>query len=151
MIAALMVLKLLPTVLDLLNIFWQPIEELYIPMAQSWEWVWMSSCLFALLAFKAIKTNNLLQLKLFLLAITITCLFPIIYCAYLYSTDFRTYVITRDPTKTSEVWRDYPVALYWYIFIVVALQVHAFELYFGWELVMSMGSSGATTHKSKNK
>lgn len=145
-LAALMAAKLLSTVLDLLNIFWQPIEELYIPMAQPWEWVWFSGVAFALFSFKPIRTNNSLQLKIFLLAILFTSICPLIYCTYLYSTDFRTYVITKDAHKTSQVWRDYPVALYWYIFIGVACQVHGFELYFGWDLLRSMN-----THRSVNK
>lgn len=148
LLAFLMAAKLLPTVLDILNIFWQPIEELYIPMAKPWEWVWFSSLFIVLFSFKPIRTNNTLQLKLSLLAILFTCIFPLIYCAYLYSTDFRTYVITKEVQKTSEVWRDYPVALYWYIFIGVACQVHGFELYFGWELLRSM-SGHRIANKSK--
>lgn len=144
----LMAAKLLSTILDLLNIFWQPIEELYIPMAKPWEWVWFSSFLVALLSFKIIRSNNTSQLKLFLTAIVVTCIFPLIYCAYIYLTDFRTYVITRDAQNTSEIWKGYPVALYWYIFIIVACQVHGFELYFGWELLRSM-SGHRMVNKSK--
>lgn len=139
----LVALKLLPTVLDLLNVFWQPIEELYIPMAQSWEWVWFSSVLFTLTVFKTIRTNNSLQLKVFLFGIFSTCILPLTYCAYFYAADFWTYFNTRDPHKTSEVWRSYPVALYWYIFIGVAYQVHFFELYFGRELLKSMNNQTA--------
>lgn len=138
MLAALMIFKLVPTVLDLLNIFWQPLEELYIPMARTWEWIWISGLLVCFILLRAIKTNNNLQLKLSLLGIIVTCIFPITYCAFLYSSDFRTFIITRDATRTSEVWKDYPVALYWYVFIVVAAQVHGFELFFIWELIRSM-------------
>ena len=146
LIGFLMALKLTSTVLDLLNIFWQPIEELYIPMAKPWEWVWFSSIVTAFLAFRPIRTNNALQLKIFLSFIVITCIFPLIYCVYLYVADFRTYVITRDVQKVSEVWRGYPVALYWCVFTIVATQVHAFELYFGWELLKTMSS-----HRQVNK
>jgi len=149
LIAFLMAAKLTPTVLDLLNVFLQPIEELYIPMAKPWEWVWFFSVLPVALAFRSIRTNNLLQLKIFLSAILVTCICPLMYCAYLYANDFRTYVITKDETKTSEVWRNLPVALYWYIFIGVSCQVHGFELYFGYELIRSMSSHRSQTNKSK--
>lgn len=109
-------------------------------MAQPWEWIWFSSIIFTLTVFKTIRTNNVLQLKIFLLAITITCIFPLTYCAYLYGADFLTFFKTRDAQKTSEVWRGYPVALYWYIFIGVAYQVHFFELYFARELLKSMNN-----------
>lgn len=148
-LAFLMAVKLLPTVLDLLNIFWQPIEELYIPMAKSWEWIWFSGLTFTFLALQSIRTNNSARLKLFLLGVTLSCILPLIYCAYLYSTDFRSYVITREVQKSVEVWRNYPVALYWYIFIGVALQVHGFELYFGWELLRSINNHRSSSHKSK--
>lgn len=141
-----MVIKLLPAVLDHLNIFWQPIEELRIPGARTWEWVWFSSALTVTLGLRASRTNNLLGLKIFLLGVIATCIFPIIYCAYDYSTDFRTFVITKDASKTSETWRDYPVALYWYIFIGVACQIHGFEIYFAWELIKNMSA-----HRAVNK
>lgn len=141
----LMAIKLLPTVLDHLNIFWQPLEELYIPMAQPWEWIWFTSLLFVLTVLKAVRTNSTLELKIFLLGITITCVLPLLYCSYLYANDFWTYFTTRDARKTSELWRGYPVALFWYIFIGVAFQVHFFELYFGRELLRSVNSP----HKSR--
>uniref|UniRef100_A0A6G1SAT9 Protein jagunal n=1 Tax=Aceria tosichella TaxID=561515 RepID=A0A6G1SAT9_9ACAR len=146
LVGFLMALKLTPTILDMLNIFWQPIEELYIPMAKSWEWVWFSSVMITMLAFKAIRTNNTLQMKVFMFAVVTTCILPLIYCVYLHSADFRTYVITRDSKNTSEVWRGYPVALFWCIFTVVAIQIHGFELYFSWELLRSTGG-----HRAVNK
>lgn len=139
MLGFLMAAKMVSTVLDMLNIFVQPIEELYIPMARPWEWVWLSSILLASITLQAIKTNNILQLKIFLVGVLLTCIFPLIYCAYLYSADFRTFVITRDASKTSEVWRGYPVAFYWYVFIIVACQIHGAELYLGLELHRCMG------------
>jgi hypothetical protein len=148
LIGFIMALKLTPTVLDMLNIFWQPIEELYVPMARTWEWIWFCSVITVTLAFKAIRTNNVLQTKVFLFSIVTTCIAPLLYCIYLYSADFRTYVITRDAQSTSEVWRGYPVALFWCIFTVVSLQVHGFELYFGWELLRSTSSS-RSVNKSK--
>lgn len=144
----LMFIKLLPTVLDILDIFWQPIEELYIPMARKWEWVWFFGYLAAVPAFRAIRTNNTTQIKAFILGTIFCSILPLVYCAYLYSGDFRTFVITRDASKTSETWKDYPVALYWYIFIVVACQVHGFELYFSWELLRSINNQRAG-NKSK--
>lgn len=133
-LSLLFLIKLSSTILDLLEIFWQPIEELYIPMADPWEWVWLSSVLPIFFAFSSIKTNSDFQIKLFMLGITLTCILPTIYCLFLHSTDFITYVLTKDPSKTSKVWLNYPVALYWYIFSAVALQVHAFELFFAYEL-----------------
>lgn len=145
LLAFIMAVKLLSTVLDLLNIFWQPIEELYIPMAKPWEWIWFSSLFVTLTAFRAIKTNNSLQIKAFLVGIVFNCILPLLYCAYLYASDFWIFFKTRNIEKTSEVWRNYPVALYWYIFIGVAYQVHFIELYFGWELHRSINSH----HRSK--
>lgn len=149
LIAFLMAAKLTSTVLDMLNIFWQPLEELYIPMAKPWEWVWFSSLLFIWLGFRSIKSNNSLQLKIYLLSIVINCVCPLLYCAYLYINDLRTYVITRDAKATSEVWQNYPVCIFWFMFIGVACQVHVFELYFGYELLRSM--SNHRTQPSKNK
>lgn len=149
LLACMMAGKLLPTVLDLLNIFWQPIEELYIPMAKPWEWVWFGGALVVVTLYKSIRTNNPLQLKLLSFALTLTSILPLFYCAYIYASDFRLFVMTRDSQKTSEVWRDYPVALYWFGFICVAFQVHFFELYFVWDLLKSMSSHKSLTSKNK--
>lgn len=150
MLSVLMIAKLLPTILDMLNIFWQPIEELYIPVARPWEWIWFGSTIFAVICFKAIRTNNTLNLKIFILTTIALSICPIIYCAYHYSADFRSFVITKDASKTSESWRGYPVALYWFIFIGVAAQVHGFELYFAWDLLKIINSP-RSSKASKNK
>lgn len=148
LLSFLMALKLLPTVLDLLNVFWQPLEELYIPMAKPWEWIWFSGALATPLAFSASKTNNTLQLKIFLLSIVSLCVMPAIYCGYYYSSDLITYAKTKDAEQTSEVWRNLPVAIYWYAFIGVTLQVHGLELYSGRDLLRSMGGSGSSSRVS---
>lgn len=148
-LSVLMAFKLLPNILDILDIFWQPIEELYIPAAHAWEWVWFGGMISVFVALRAVRSNNALLVKAFLAGTLFTSIFPIIYCAQYYSSDFRTYVITRDATKTSEVWKNYPVALYWYVFIVVASQIHGFELYFGWELLSSLSSPRSVSNKSK--
>lgn len=140
-LAFIMAAKLVPTILDKLNIFWQPIEELYIPTARIWEFVWFAGVLTAPLAFGGIRTNSTSQLKLFSILVVLICLGPVFYCAYHYGSDFRTFVQTRDASKTSEVWRNYPVAIYWYIFIGVSIQVHAAELYFTWDFLKSISSS----------
>lgn len=149
MLSFMMGLKLLPNVFDALNIFWQPLEELYIPAAQTWEWIWFASTIGALLALKAIKTNNTLSLKIFLVNIVCFCMCPMIYCAYHYSADFRSFVITKDASKTSETWRGLPVALYWCIFIIVAVQVHGFELYSTWELIKNLNSPRSTSSNKR--
>lgn len=149
MLNCLMAFKLLPTVLDMLNIFVQPIEELYIPMARPWEWVWFSSILIALFSFRACKTNKSSHMKLYLFGTFLTCILPIVYAFYYYAMDFRHYVITRDALSTSETWKGYPVALFWYIFITVAIQIHGFELFFGFELLKSMNNQRVSHNKSK--
>lgn len=151
LLSGLMVAKLVPTILDMLNIFYQPIEELYIPVARTWEWIWFSSTLIALLTFKAIRTNNTLFLKLFLLSTISCCICPIVYCAYHFSADFRSFVITKDVSKTSESWRGYPVAIYWYMFIFIAGQIHGFELYFGWDLLKILNSPRSSKLANKTK
>ena len=141
LIACLMLVKLTSTILDMLDIFWEDLEALYIPPATPWEWVWLSSVLYAIVSFRAIKYNSLIGLKIFMAGITLFGLLPLLYCAYYWLPDFRTFLHTRDASKTSERWRDYPVALYWYIFLFVALQVHAAELYLSIDLHKSLNNT----------
>lgn len=148
LIGIIMAFKLLPTILDLLNIFYQPIEELYIPMARHWEWVWMSGVLFTLFAHRAIKSNNIKSLKLYMLSILATCIGPIYVCFYLYANDLIMFIMSKSSEGIEELWRGYPVALYWFVFSIVALQVHAFELYISKQLLNTISNSRKPNKKT---
>merc|ERR1719342_1659418 len=52
-----MLAKLLPAILDKLDIFVMELEELFIPKPDLWEWVWLGSLLATIPAFMASKKN----------------------------------------------------------------------------------------------
>lgn len=133
----LMALKLVPAILDILNIFWQPLEELRIPFARPWEWVWMSSILSTTIAFSAIKTNSHLKLRVFYISTILTAIGPLFYALFIYWQDFTLFISTKDLSLVSETWNEYPTAIFWYTFAIVALQIHSFEIYFSWDILNS--------------
>merc|ERR1719278_1947360 len=59
-----MALKLLPEILDKLDIFVLEIEELLIPKPQLWEWIWASSIIPAAIAWLACKKSKAFNMKI---------------------------------------------------------------------------------------
>jgi len=72
-----MALKLLPEILDKLDIFVLEIEELLIPKPQLWEWIWASSIIPAAIAWLACKKSKALNMKIFQALNIATGLIPV--------------------------------------------------------------------------
>jgi len=134
MIFALMLVKLADDILDRLDVFILELQELYIPKPRLWEWVWCGSAIASLFGLHAIRRNGSYAIVLFGVGILNVGLAPCLYAATLHFTDFVTYIQTRDVGALSQVWRGLPVAVLWYIFLTVALQVHAAQIFFAYQL-----------------
>lgn len=130
-----MLIKLLDDILDRLDIFILQLQELYIPKPRLWEWIWAASILSAWTGLKAIRRNNIYSMKVYLTMVSLFSLCPVIFALAYYFNDFWAFVNIHSLTKEMEVWQGYPVALIWYSFLVVALQVHFFQLFFAYTLV----------------
>uniref|UniRef100_A0A8D8SC56 Protein jagunal n=1 Tax=Cacopsylla melanoneura TaxID=428564 RepID=A0A8D8SC56_9HEMI len=135
-----MLAKLSADILDRLDIFILEIEELLIPKPLLWEYVWCMSLLMSFLALSSIRKNNIATMKKYIYGILAFGYLPIFYAVIYYFSDFWTY-ITLDPDEDIEdkeeiqMWHGYPYGLLWYIFIVLALQVHSFSMYFSNNLI----------------
>ena len=125
-----MLLKLSEDILDRLDIFILELQELYIPKPKLWEWVWASSVLFTFLGLSSIRSNNLSLIRMYAILTFFVSMCPILYASVYYFNDLWHFIEERNLSKVKEVWNGYPVALIWYSFLVVALQVHFFQLFF---------------------
>jgi len=132
-----MALKLLPEVLDKLDIFILEIEELLIPKPQLWEWIWASSILGAAVAWSACKKSKAFNMQLFQVLNVFTGLLPIFLGMSYHFSEFYEVVSGGDDEEGEMVseWMGIPTSVLWYAFFFVALQTHVIELYLANTLV----------------
>merc|ERR1711936_633415 len=63
-----LLVKLSPAILDRMDIFILPLEELNIPKPPLWEWIWLASCfLIYVIGSNAIKASKVDKMNIFLI------------------------------------------------------------------------------------
>jgi len=124
----LMALKLLPEILDKLDIFVLEIEELLIPKPKLWEWIWASSIIPAAIAWLACKKSKAFNMKIFQALSVATGLIPVFLGMSYHFSDLYDYISGTGDEMIAE-WKNFPICVLWYAFFFIALQVHAIELY----------------------
>jgi len=126
----LMLTKLSSDVLDKLDIFVLELEELFVPKPLFWEWLWLLSLPVTFFGLSATKVPNLPAVKRFLIGTMVFSLVPILIGMGLHFYDCYEF-LTEGMSDNVAVWQGYPLAVLWYAFFFVALQVHLYEIYFG--------------------
>lgn len=129
-----MLIKLSPVICDKLDIFVLEIEEMEIPKPLFWEYWWCVSVFVAAVGLYSIRRNNVQFAQIYLGGTIANGIIPILYAGFYYFSDVWTYLNTRS-TKNIHVWQGFPYGLLIYAFLLVALQVHGFSLYFASNLV----------------
>jgi len=142
LLALLMVVKLVPDILDRLDIFILEIEELEVPAPLKWEYVWLAGSAASLLGLSAIRKNRVVLLQMYFAFVNLLSTVPILLAIMIYFGDFFEF-ITEDEPGDIEMWQGYPVAALWYGFSLVAMQVHIFTLIFAWKLIVAWKNRGA--------
>ncbi|CAH0385359.1 unnamed protein product [Bemisia tabaci] len=136
-----MLAKLSADILDKLDIFILEIEELEIPKPLWWEYTWCISLLLSFLGLSAVKKNKIKMMERYMMGIGVFGFCPLLYAIIYYFSDVWAYV-NRGDTKHIETWQGYPYGLLWYAFILLALQVHLFSLFFARNLLTAWTSRG---------
>lgn len=148
MLFLVMLAKLSADILDKLDIFILEIEELQIPQPLWWEYIWCLSLLLSFLGLSAIKRNNIRHLRQYMYGVTALGFGPLLYCVLYYCGDVWRYLtMDIDEYDSEEVdidlWQGYPYGLLWYAFVLLASQVHFFQLYFCFNLLKAWRARGA--------
>ena len=107
------------------------LQTFRLPVAQGWEYAWLCSGFAAVFAMLAIPRNRLFLLKQSCVGTLLFGLGPVLYAAVTLLDDMLEYYNSRE---TKILFLGFPVVVMWYMFLIVALQVHSFELYFMWKL-----------------
>jgi len=129
MLLFLMLTKLMPEVLDKLDVFVLEVEELFVPKPLIWEWLWLLSIPVTFFGLSACKQSSLRSVKQFLLGTLVCSLLPVMLGMVLHAVDCFTF-LTEGVTDDMMVWQGYPYAMLWYAFFFISLQVHLYQIYF---------------------
>ena len=127
--------KLLPDILDRLDIFILEIEELQVPKPQLWKHLWCLSIIVTFFGLSAIKKNkiNVINQLICIYGIIIFGFGTTLFGAMYYFYEVWTY-LRSGVNDDIILWQGLPYGLLWYVFILAAFQVHFFFIYFAWNL-----------------
>lgn len=139
-----MLAKLSADILDKLDIFILEIEELSIPQPLWWEYIWCISLVLSFLGLDAIKRSQVAPMRNYMIGLGLFGFLPLFYAIIYYFKDVWTYLTFEEEEELEEIhiWQGYPYGLLWYAFILLALQVHSFSMYFAWNLISAWRSKG---------
>lgn len=140
MLIALMVLRLCPGFFLLFNIQ-QPsvLREVEMPPAQMWEFVWLMTGIVCMFGLVALRRNRAFLVQQYLIGTVVFGLGPVFYGIFSLIGDLLEYWDTREARMT---FFGFPAVLLWNMFLVIAVQLHVFGLWFAWTLMCAWKSRG---------
>ncbi|GBM00004.1 Protein jagunal [Araneus ventricosus] len=129
-----MLAKLSEDILDRMDIFILELEELFIPKPLPFEYLWTGSIICAILGLRALSRNRLSSLRNYAAGTVVVGVCPLLCAAVWFYPDVAEYAEKKQEAEV-EKWQGIPVGVLWYFFIVVALQVHFYSIYFAFKLI----------------
>ena len=133
-----MAFKLLPELLEKLDISVLRMGEPFVPKARLWEWIWMTSVLPTIIAWSACRRAKILPMKIFVMCIYCTGLVPVLVGLWYNFEIFYYIVIGCGDRRISNEFRarlGVPIEALWHLFFFIAIQIHIRQLYLGYTLV----------------
>ncbi|WAR07925.1 JAGN1-like protein [Mya arenaria] len=129
----LVIVRLLPGLTALVGLpIYKKLQHWDIPAPKAWEYAWIVSLVAAVFGLKSLPKNDALVLKQFLIGTAVFGILPVIYGLIELFDDLMLYY--KDKKSSSQI-LGYPAVLVWYLCLVVCLQMHAFGIYFGANLL----------------
>jgi len=107
-------------------------QQLQLPRPQTWEFVWLVTFWPVLFGYIAIRKNRVFLLQQYLIGTFVFGILPALFAIYSNFEDLLEYWETKT---ASEYYKGFPVIVMWYMFLMVAMQLHAFEVYFSYLLL----------------
>lgn len=95
--------------------------------------VWRKFCNL-LIGANAIKASKVNKIKLFMLVVNAVGILPIIFGFAVHYSDASAYFF-EPHNKIYQTWQGYPVAILWYIFGAIALNINFFEMRYAYTLM----------------
>lgn len=129
-----MLLRLSEDILDRFDIFILQLEELYIPKPLPWEWLYLGSIIVTCMGLNGLSRGSLSSLNSYAAGTIVLGICPLLGAAIYYYSDVSEYVELKNEANV-QMWQGYPVAVWVYAFILVAIQIHIFSIYFSVRLI----------------
>ncbi len=139
-LALLMLFRLSPAILVQVGV--RPptfLQQLKLPKAELWEFVWVASVLSSFLGLVAMRKNRVALMQQCILGIAIFGLLSLFYAIYDMYDDLLAY---WNSGTAKRHFHGFPVVVLWSMFVCVALQIHAFSLYFAKQLIGAWSLKG---------
>jgi len=115
------------------------LQKLQMPPAEMWEFVWLMTSIASVFGLLALRRNRAFLVQQYLIGTIVFGLGPVFYGIVSKLDDLIEYWDTKDAKLT---FFGFPAVLLWNMFLVIALQVHAFGLWFAWILMGAWKSRG---------
>lgn len=137
-----MVVLLALRVSPLISLFARKPED--VPPAMQWEEIWLLSLFPSVLCSYAISRNNCTAMQA---SITLTLMAgcgPLLYGAFIMMDDaFVFFTGNQAKIRAAPLFFGFPVVMIRYMFIVLALQIHAFAIFLQFKLIKAWMTRGA--------
>lgn len=134
-LSVLMIIRVLPGLTSLLGV--GPVSSLRkwnFPPPHPWEYAWMVGVMAVIVGWRSMAKNDSRLLKQYVVGSIVFGMLPVIYGLIDQSDDLYAYL---NEKKYSGQFFGYPAVLVFYLFLFIAVQVHAFGIYFSYQLLRS--------------
>eukprot|EP00093_Oithona_nana_P009933 09933.XXX_29048_28710_1 [CDS] Oithona nana genome sequencing. len=79
------------------------------------------------------KTSKAMNIQIYMALVFLFGLLPVGWCMIFYFSDLHAYCY-EPQSKVYQTWKGRPVFILWYIFAIVAVNVHGFEMMYAYTL-----------------
>lgn len=131
-VGLLMLGRLLPGITSAFGMAFISLRRLDLPHPRPWEYAWLVSLFAAILGWRSTLQNNSFLLRQFIFGTFVFGLVPVCFGAFDLRKDIMLYI--RERKYTYEMF-SFPAVVLWCAFMLIALQIHIFSLYFSYVLL----------------
>jgi len=99
----------------------------YVPKPLTWQFIWLMSLLPSLVGYFSLSKNTLSLLKFYYYGNVLLGLGTCLTTMFLNASDLLEFNSTKEATN---YYNDFPLIVLWFIFLFIAVQIHAFGIYY---------------------
>jgi len=120
-------------------------QKLKLPRAEMWEYTWLMSGLASLFGLVALRKNRVFLAQQYMIGTIIFGIGPVVYGII---TTFGELLTYWETWETKNLFLGFPLVILWNMFLIIALQVHGFGLWFASNLLGAWKARGETKKRS---
>ncbi|CAF0977886.1 unnamed protein product [Brachionus calyciflorus] len=98
-----------------------------VPKPNLWEYIWLLSLIPAAAGYMSLNRSRTSLLKFYYIGTVVLGLGPILSTMLFNASDLLEYAQTK---QTSNSFHNFPVIVFWYMYLFIVVQIHAFGIYF---------------------